>query len=114
MSESPNVVSICSETFDPEDPAHVMADVAPYLRPDLPPTQRSIVYPSRQGDSTVNVRITWEAQCLVAGRTDLSTPTIIQQHWADFDRQIALLIASKAAPPDGGWILDAEDIVPIS
>ena len=113
MSESPNFVSICSETFDPEDPAHVMADVAPYLRPDLPPTQRSIVYPSRQGDSTVNVRITWEAQCLVAGRTDLSTPTIIQQHWADFDRQIALLIASNPTRIDGTWTLDASDMVPI-
>lgn len=112
MSES-HVTSIFSPAFDPENPAHVWADVAPYLRPDLPPTRRSIVYPSRQGERTVDVRITWEAQCLVARREDLSTPTIIQTHSVDFDRQIALLIASKPAPADGAWILDASDIVPI-
>lgn len=53
MPESSIVTSIISDAFDPERPAHVMADVAPYLRPELPPTRTNLRCSARRDEQDV-------------------------------------------------------------
>lgn len=113
MSESSNVTSIFSQVFNPENPDHVMADVAAYLRPDLPPNKRPASYGYRLGDRQISVRVSREALVLIAGSDDLSTPQIIERFNGVIDRQIAQMMTWKPKPIDGRWTLDADDVVPI-
>ena len=113
MSESSNVVPFIRGRFDPADESHLAAVALTMIPPDPTPARRVIRYSSPQPGGSVDVWISWEAQCAVAGREDLTTDEIIAQHASDFDRQIAMLIASRQAPRLGQWTLDACHVVPI-
>jgi len=113
MSESSNVVPFVRGRFDPTDESHLVAAALTMIPPDPKPARRVIRYSSRQPGGSVDVWISWEAQCAIAGTEELTTDQILAQHAGDFDRQIALLIAGRTASRLGEWTLDASDIVPI-
>ena len=112
MPDSSNITSIFSDAFDPERPAHVMADVAPYLRPELPPTRTDLRCSARRDEQDVEVVVTRAAQCAIAGTEELSTIQVFNKYGRQIDEQIALRVAS-AEPGSGPLRLDAGDIVSV-
>lgn len=107
MCESANVIPIFERRTKQTATDFMIHD-------DLGRGERRVVwYTSPQRGGPVKVLISWEAQCAVAGSTELTTDEIFGRFAGDFDRQIALLIASKLLPKNRVWTLDADDIVPV-
>lgn len=113
MSESPNVVPIFVRRVDRGNPGRALNDFMAHADLGGPGERRVVWYSSHQRGGPVRVLISWEAQCTIARSTEMTTDEIFGRHAGDFDRQIALMIASRPPPADGLWTFDADDVVPI-
>lgn len=106
-------ISIFERQFDPTNELHLLAAANALIPPSPPPTRHLLQYSSPQPGGPVDAWISWEAQCAIAGREDMTTAAIVDRHAADIDAQIALLMARRDPPRNGTWCLDACDIVEV-
>jgi len=96
--------------FDPDSPRQVAEWLESLPASTLPPTKRTLNYVYRDGDRSLNVKVTRAAQIAIAGSDELSTLRVVEQHGDEIDRQIAAMLA-RGAEPITGWVLDGADLI---
>lgn len=95
---------------DPDSPCQVAEWLESLPASTLPPTRRTVNYLYRDGDRSLNVKVTRPAQVAIAGSDELSTLKVVEQCGGEIDRQIAAMLA-RGAEPITGWVLDEADLI---
>ena len=114
MTDSSSTQAIPPSVYLQPDPDKVVSDFMAHP-PELGPGKYRVVwYRSPQHSGYETVLISVEAQWAVARSTEMTTDEIFERYAGDFDRQIAIKMASSEPPRNGVWTLDAGDIVPIA